>query len=56
MHNLSDLFFYLYFVDLHTLELVIGEARRILAERQRYPEFEGTGVGASEHTLPGARP
>jgi hypothetical protein len=35
MFNLSDLFAYIYFVDLPTLRLVIPEARRILAERER---------------------
>jgi hypothetical protein len=35
MLTLSDLFFFLYFVDLSTLERIIEEARRIFAERER---------------------
>ncbi len=35
MFNLSDLFAYMYVMDLPTLRLVIPEGRRILAERER---------------------
>jgi hypothetical protein len=35
MYSLSDCFAFMYFVDLHTLELVIQEACRIRAERRR---------------------
>ena len=44
MYSLSDCFAYMYAVDLHTLDLVIGEAIRILAERQRNAESLTAGV------------
>jgi hypothetical protein len=34
MHKLADLFSYLYFEDLPTLDLIILEANRIRAERR----------------------
>jgi len=51
MGSLSDLFFYLYFIDLHTLDLVIREAQRIRAERHKYPEFEASGRDATQATV-----
>jgi hypothetical protein len=35
MTEISDLFAYLYTADLPTLDLIVDEAIRILAERQR---------------------
>lgn len=35
MYTLSDLFAYLYFIDLHSLDLAVVEAIRILVERRR---------------------
>jgi hypothetical protein len=44
MYSLSDCFAYMYAVDLHTLDLIIDEAIRILAERWRDPEPLAAGV------------
>ena len=52
MHCLSDCFAFMYNVDLDTLDLVIGEAIRILAERQRGAESWRAGV--SDEARPGA--
>lgn len=44
MPNMADVFAYLYQTDLPTLDLIIGEAARIRAERKR-KEAEYSTVG-----------
>ncbi len=48
MYSLSDLFAYMYFMDLPTLRMVIPEAFRILAEREcNAPEALAAGIPAN---------
>jgi hypothetical protein len=54
MNDLGHIFTVMYFINLETLELVIGEAHRILAERQRHPEREVPARWCSEE-FPRAR-
>jgi hypothetical protein len=43
MYSLSDCFSYMYFIELHTLDLVIQEACRIRTERRRNAAREVPG-------------
>jgi hypothetical protein len=50
MYGSSDCFAFMYAVDLHTLDLVIREACRILAERERSVGIEAqTAIGLQSH-------
>lgn len=47
MHCLADLFAYMYDMDISTLRLSIGEARRILAERERNAALANASISRS---------